>query len=211
MKKRLTIILLFIIVAPIVMVLISHFSIELNAENKTFSNVSEISKNKVGVVLGTSKRLKTGEINPYFQYRIDATVKLFQNNKIDFILVSGDNGTKYYDEPRDFKNELLARGIPEENIFLDHAGFRTLDSVVRAQKIFGQNSFTVISQKFHNERAIYIAEHHGIKVIGFNAKDVPGRSGMKVKIREYFARTKVFLDIIMDVSPKHSGKKIDIK
>lgn len=211
MLKKLIIILLVLVMAPVVLILISNHSIEINAINKTFSDVSKISKNKVGVVLGTSKRLKDGRINPYFQYRIDATVALFKNQKIDFILISGDNGTKYYDEPKDFKNELLKRGIPENKIFLDHAGFRTLDSVVRAKEIFGQNRFTIISQKFHNERAIYLAEHHGIQAIGFNAKDLTGRAGMKVKAREYLARTKVFLDILMRTKPKFSGNKIVIE
>lgn len=197
--------------APIVLMLIFNYSIEINARNKTYSDVSKIDKNKVGVVLGTSKRLKNGHINPYFQYRIDATVALFKNEKIDFILVSGDNGTEYYDEPKDFKNELIRKGIPENKIFLDHAGFRTLDSVVRAKEIFGQNSFTIISQKFHNERAIYLAEHHGIHAIGFNAKDLTGRAGMKVKAREYLARTKVFLDILLRTKPKFSGEKIEIE
>ena len=210
-KKKFLAILLFLLLTPFFLVLISNYSIEKNAENKTYSDVLIIPKNKVGVVLGTSKRLKGGQINPYFQYRIDATVTLFENERIEFVLVSGDNGTKYYDEPKDFKNELLARGIPEDKIFLDHAGFRTLDSVVRAKEIFGQNSFTIISQQFHNERAIYLAEHNGIHAIGFNAKDLTGRAGLKVKIREYFARTKVFLDILLHAEPKFLGNKVEIE
>ncbi|TYB76925.1 SanA/YdcF family protein [Bizionia myxarmorum] len=210
-KKRLLIIFLLILFLPIILILTANFTIENNARNKTFSQVSKISKNKVGIVLGTSKRLKDGRINPYWQYRIDATVTLLQNKKIDFVLVSGDNGTKYYDEPKDFKNELLKSGIPEEQIFLDHAGFRTLDSMVRAKEIFGLSSFTVISQKFHNERAIYLAEHYGMKVIGFNARDLTGKAGMKVKTREYFARTKALIDILLGTKPKFSGKKIRIE
>jgi SanA protein len=126
-------------------------------------------------------------------------------------VVSGDNGNKRYYEPTEFKNELIEQGIPKNKIFLDNAGFRTLDSVVRIKEIFGQNSVTIISQKFHNERAIYLAEHFNIKAIGFNTKDVFGRYGLKVQIREYLAKVKVFVDILFKVKPKFLGDKIEIK
>ena len=211
MKKKLKIIVLLTFIIPVVLVFISNYLIEKNAENKTFSNLSKIKKNKVGLVLGTTKILKNGRINLYFKYRVLAAVELYKKGKIDFILVSGDNGNKNYDEPTDFKNELIKKGVPAHKIFLDYAGFRTLDSVVRAKEIFGQVSITIISQKFHNERAIYIAEHHGISAIGFNAKNLSGKYALKTQIREYFARTKVFLDILFGVDPKFLGNKIKIE
>ena len=210
MRKKKRILGLLIFILPFIFVRIANHSIEKNAENKTFSNTSEIKKNKVGLVLGTSKILKNGRINLYFKYRINATVELYKKGKIDFVLVSGDNGTINYDEPTDFKNELVKKGIPAHRIFLDYAGFRTLDSVVRAKEIFGQTSLTIISQKFHNERAIYLAEKNGISAIGFNARDLSGKYGLKTRVREYFARTKVFLDIIFKVKPKFLGEKIQI-
>jgi len=211
MKKKTKIIILLLFISSIIVVFTSNYAIEKNAVNKTFSNSTKIKKNRVGLVLGTSKILKNGRINLYFKYRINATVELYKKGKIDFVLVSGDNGNENYDEPTDFKNELIKKGIPENKIFLDYAGFRTLDSVIRAKEIFGQKSITIISQKFHNERAIYLAEKNGIDAIGFNAKDLSGRYGIKTKIREYFARTKAFLDIIFRVKPKFLGKKIEIK
>ncbi|WP_435263512.1 SanA/YdcF family protein [Tenacibaculum sp. nBUS_03] len=170
MKKKKIIGVLLVFIIPFMLVFVANYSIKRNAVNKTFSNSSEIKKNKVGLVLGTAKILKNGRVNLYFKYRIQATVALYKKGKIDFILVSGDNGNKNYDEPTDFKNELIKKGIPSNRIFLDYAGFRTLDSVVRAKEIFGQTSVTIISQKFHNERAIFLAEKNGIKAIGFNAK-----------------------------------------
>ncbi|GAA3520117.1 ElyC/SanA/YdcF family protein [Aquimarina addita] len=211
MRKKKRILLILIFIMPAILVFTTNYSIEKNAENKTFSNSSEIKKNKVGLVLGTSKFLKNGSINLYFKYRINATFELYKEGKIDFVLVSGDNGNKNYDEPTDFKNELIKKGIPENRIFLDYAGFRTLDSVVRAKEIFGQISITIISQKFHNERAIYLAEKNGISAIGFNARDLSGKYGIKTRIREYFARTKVFLDLMFGVEPKFLGNKIEIK
>ena len=155
--------------------------------------------------------MRSGNINLYFKYRIAATAKLYKAGKIDFVLVSGDNGNKQYDEPTDFKEELMKNGIPEDKIFLDYAGFRTLDSVVRAKKIFGQTKLMIISQEFHNERAIYLAEKNGMEAVGFNAKDVGKRYGIKVKIREIFSRTKVFIDILFRVQPKFLGEAIEIK
>ncbi len=110
------------------------------------------------------------------------------------------------------KNDLIAKGVPEDRIFEDFAGFRTLDSVVRAKEIFGQDDITIISQKWHNERAIYLAEANDINAIGFNAKGVKitYRFGLKTRIREYFARVKVFIDLIIGKEPKFLGKKIII-
>ena len=210
MRKKIKALVLLMTITLLVIV-VSNYSIESYASDKTFNAVSDIKKNKVGLVLGTSKLLQNGHVNLYFKYRIEATVALYKENKIDFILVSGDNSTKIYDEPTDFKEELIKRGIPEHKIFLDYAGFRTLDSVIRAKEIFGQDEITIISQEFHNERAIYLAGKNDIKAVGFNAQDVSKRYGLKVQLREYLARTKVFLDILFDVEPKFLGNKIEIK
>lgn len=180
------------------------------ASHKTFDEISEVPQYRVGLLLGTSKFYKTGGLNLYFKYRIDAAEALYKSGKISYILVSGDNGTMAYNEPETIKRELLKRGIPKEAIVLDYAGFRTLDSIIRAKEIFGLTEFIVISQPFHNERAIYLAQHHGLKVVGFNAKDVEGSGGIKIKFREYFARTKAFLDILFNVEPKYYGENIEI-
>jgi len=125
-------------------------------------------------------------------------------------LASGDNLTSN-DELFVFKEDLIKLGIPADKIFLDYAGFRTLDSMVRAKEIFGQESITFISQKFHNERAIYLAEKFDIKAIGFNAKDVSSDYGRYTSFREYLARSKAVLDIIIGTQPKFLGEKIEIK
>ncbi len=210
MRKKIKI-LLFLVAIPVLFIVVSNYAIESYAEDKTYNEVSAIQRNKVGLVLGTSKTLQNGHINLYFKYRIEATVALYKGGKIDFVLVSGDNSMTAYDEPTDFKDELIKRGIPEHKIFLDYAGFRTLDSVIRAKEIFGQEKITIISQEFHNERAIYLAGKNDIEAIGFNARDVSRRYGLKVQLREYLARTKVFLDILFGVNPKFLGEKIEIK
>ncbi|MBC6997107.1 ElyC/SanA/YdcF family protein [Cytophaga sp. FL35] len=180
-------------------------------EGKTFNQTSKIFKNRVGLVLGTSKKLIGGLPNPYYTYRIKATVELFKADKIEYVLVSGDNGTRYYNEPNTIKKDLVDAGIPEEKIYLDFAGFRTLDSMVRAKEVFGLDSVTVISQEFHNQRAIYLAEKKGLNAIGFNAKTVMGNQGLKVQLREYLARVKVFVDLIFNTQPKFYGDYVEIK
>lgn len=185
--------------------------VEKTASDKVFNSTEEIPYNKVGLFLGTGKILSNGRINLYYKYRIDAAVELFKAGKIDYILVSGDNSTKDYDEPSTIKEDLIKNGIPANRIFLDYAGFRTLDSVVRCKEIFGQSSITIISQQFHNERAIYIAKRKDIDSVGFNAQDVNVNYGFKTQIREKFARVKMVLDLIFGKKPKFLGEKIKIK
>lgn len=187
-------------------VFITHHWISFKTKNRIYDDVNSIPKNKVGLVLGTAKYASSGNINLFYKYRIDAAVKLYKAGKIEFILVSGDNNRKDYDEPSDFKKDLIARGVPASKIFLDYAGFRTLDSVVRSKEIFGQTAITFISQKFHNQRAIYIANHYNINAIGYNAKDV-----YKRHYREYFTRSKASLDLVFNIKPKFLGKKITIQ
>ncbi len=211
MKKKIMFTILGLLIALVITIFACNYIIERSAKNKTFSDIDQIKKNKVGLVLGTAKYLVDGRINLYFLFRIDASVELFKKGKVDFILVSGDNGTRYYDETTAFKEALIEKGIPEDKIILDYAGFRTLDSVVRAKEIFGQDEITIISQKFHNERALYIAKKHGISAIGFNARGVKGSAAVKVEIREYLARVKAVMDIVFGVKPKFLGEKIIIE
>lgn len=202
---------ILLIALPCLALLLCNYTINNSTKKEIFSSISEIPKNKVGLVLGTSKKLIGGQPNPYYTNRINATIVLFNAKKIDFVLVSGDNGSIYYNEPNTFKKDLIKGGIPREKIFLDYAGFRTLDSMVRAKAVFGLHSVTIISQKFHNQRAIYIAKKKGLNAIGFNAKDIEGKSGFKVHLREYFARVKVFIDLLFNTQPKFFGDEILIK
>lgn len=199
------------VVTTLIIVLLSTVWVTQNAKSVTFSETSEIPENKVGLLLGTSKWLFNGHNNLYYIYRINATVELFESGKIKYVLISGDNGTKKYDEPTMMKKDLISRGIPKDKIFLDYAGFRTLDSVVRAKEIFGQESITIISQPFHTERAIFIAQNKGVKAVGFNAKDVTKKYGLKVQIREKLARVKMLIDLLIGVQPKFLGDKITIQ
>jgi SanA protein len=181
------------------------------SENYITDDINKVEANNVGLLLGTSKKVKSGRNNQYFFNRIDATVDLYRNGKIKNVIISGDHGRKDYNEPEDMKAELIKGGIPDSVIYLDYAGFRTLDAVIRAKEIFGQTSFLVISQQFHNERAVFIARNLGINAFGFNAKGVGKMYGFRTKVREFFARDKVFFDLIFGVKAKFLGEKIVIK
>ncbi len=200
-----------VIVVLVIFTFWANSTIIKNSKSFITDNLSDIDSSKVGLLLGTNKHFKSGKPNTYFFNRIDAAVELFESGKIEYIIISGDNGRKEYNEPLDMKEELMKRGVPENKIYLDYAGFRTFDSVIRAKEIFGQTSFIVISQKFHNERAVYIARKYGIEAFGYNAKDVTAFTGFKVKLRELFARNKVFLDMLFGKEPKFLGDKITIK
>lgn len=211
MKKRLFkygVILLLLIIGFTVF---CNWKIAGDIKAYVFDRISDVPQQKVGVLLGTSKLLKNGNSNQYFTNRIEAAVQLFEQDKIQYIIVSGDNSSKEYNEPEDMKIALVERGIPENRIILDYAGFRTFDSVIRAKEIFGQTKYVIISQKFHNQRAVYIARKNGIEAYGFNAEDVKNYGGFKTKVREIFARNKVFIDQLIGQKPKFLGKKIEIR
>jgi SanA protein len=143
--------------------------------------------------------------------RIAAAAELYHRGKVDYLVVSGDNHVHDYDEPTDMKNALLEKGVPLDRIYPDYAGFRTLDSVVRAKEIFGQSEVTIISQHFHNQRAIFLAAHRGIDAIGFDAPDVALQYAWKTRSREQFAKVKAVLDVyVFHKQPHFLGQEIAI-
>jgi len=176
------------------------------SKGKIFSEVSDVPHCPAAVVLGCAKTVQ-GRPNLYYSRRIDAAVQLWQAGKVDAILVSGDNSRADYDEPSAMKADLVSRGVPAEYITIDYAGFRTLDSVVRAGEIFGLNKYVIVSQPFHCRRAIYLADKNGQSVVGYCAEDVGGRSGLRVRSREVLARVKAVFDVIISQKPKYLGKK----
>ncbi len=170
--------------------------------------MDSIPHNHCGVVLGTSKYQTNGKKNLYYSNRIKAAVELYNRNKIDYIIVSGDNRNRNYNEPITMYNDLVLAGIPGAKIILDYAGFRTLDSVVRGKEVFGQNKFTIISQSFHNQRATYIAHKKGIEAIAFNAEGLSENDDFKLQVREIAARVLVIFDMLTAKQPHFLGEKI---
>ena len=181
------------------------------ADGKLYSTTVSIPYNRVGLLLGTSKFTADGKrLNLFYRYRIDAAVELVKAGKIKYLVISGDNGRDDYNEPATMRNDLILAGVDSAIIYPDYAGFRTFDSMIRLKEIFSQDSVTIISQKFHNERALYIASKLNISTVGFNAKDVSSAAGFKTNLREKFARVKVFLDFWFETKPKFLGEKVNI-
>ena len=182
------------------------------SHGRTSSQMQELPSRRVAVVLGTSPVSRyTRKANPYYYFRIDAAVRLYKEGKVKLILVSGDNRRKEYNEPDMMKADLVKAGIPAEHIYCDYAGFRTLDSIVRAKKVFGLDSFIVVSQHFHNVRAITYARWQGIEAFGYNARNIAMQKGLKVQLREVLARVKMVLDMLINKQPHFLGDMIEIK
>ncbi|RYZ17861.1 MAG: vancomycin high temperature exclusion protein [Chitinophagaceae bacterium] len=208
MRKKLLYLLLLLAAAAIASVYFCNRAVDRAAEGRLYTDVDAIPYRKVGLLLGTAKQLESGWENRYYTYRIEAAAALLKAGRIRYLVISGDNSRKDYDEPSLMRADLIAAGVDSARIFLDYAGFRTFDSMVRLHDVFGQDSVTVISQAFHNERALYIAGREGISAIGFNARDVGSRSGLRVQARERLARVKLFLDYLIGTKPKFLGPKV---
>ncbi len=170
-----------------------------------YDRVEQVPRNRVAVLLGTSARARGGGPNLYFTHRIAAAVELLKAGRVQHVLISGDNRHASYNEPMDMRRALLAAGVDSARITLDYAGFRTLDSMVRARDVFGQPGFTVVSQRFHNERAVFLARRMGIAAVGYNAPDVPEGYGRLTALREMLARVKLPLDLWTGVGPHFPG------
>jgi len=200
-------------VVCLALMLICNQMVVNNAEGKVFADIDSIRYNKVGLLLGTTPQARFDRItNYFFIYRIDAAEQLYKAGKIDQILISGDeNSLDGVNETECMRDSLVARGVPASAIILDGKGYRTICSVINANKVYGLKSFTIISQKFHNERAIYQAEHLGLDVENiqaYNAKDPKSRRAYLTTIREYFARVKMFWDLLIDQRTKELGDNI---
>lgn len=195
------------------LILFSNLAINLYSNEKIHSKLENIPIKKIALVLGTSKYIggDIGKVNLFYKERINTANELYESGKINFLILSGTNDSRYYNEPEIMKKDLMNLGVPENKIYLDYAGFRTLDSVVRAKEIFFQDDIIIISQKFHLQRAIFIAGLNNINAVGYSAKDPPFMISIKVFFREIISRIILLWDILIQKEPKFYGEKIEIK
>ena len=204
--KKLLLFLLCLILLALAVYAVCVGMVEQAGKGRVYDRLDEIPPREVGIVLGTSKHRPDGGPNPFFLYRIDAAAKLYHAGKVKHLLVSGDNHLNGYNEPADMRDALVAQGVPVGVITLDYAGLRTLDSIVRADKIFRLKRFTIISQRDHDERALLIARHYGIDAIAYAADDVGFEYAQRAHIHEWFAQVKVVLDLfVLHTKPKFLG------
>lgn len=208
MKRKVIKIFMFIAVGVLVIITLSNAWIIESTKSKIYHNIDTIPNKKVGLVLGTSDKLLNGEDNPFFHTRIDMAADLYLSGKVKHLILSGDNRSKFYNEPQKMKNALTKRGVPENAITLDYAGLRTLDSIVRCKEIFGQDDIIVITQKFHCHRALFLSNYYDIDALGMATAPVLRSLAFKTIVREIFARTMAMWDtFILNKSPKHLGEQ----
>jgi len=168
-----------------------------STKDQMFSSIENIPYNEVGIVLGTSNRNRNGGENKFFLQRMITAKELFKTGKIDKIIVSGDNRTKYYNEPLMMETALVDMGVPKDKILLDTAGFRTIESIKNAENVFGLKKFTIITQEFHGYRALFISNYFNLNAQVMSTKRLPLKDSGNVRIREFFARIKALADLYL--------------
>lgn len=192
----------------IVAVVASEWRIASEADGRTFDTLQNIPAEQVALVLGTAAETRGGGPNQYFVSRMKAAAALYHARKVEHLLLSGDNGTWGYNEPMDMRRTLIDLGVDSTDMTLDFAGFDTYDSVVRAKKVFGLQRFVIVSQRFHNERALYIAADQGIAAVAFDAEEAGIRRTKWSWVRERGARLKMWKDIVLGVDPHFLGEPV---
>lgn len=199
-------VMVILILAGLLAVVVADLLCRNAASGKIFRTTESVPANDVALVLGTSKKTARGNPNLHFTQRIKAAAELFKSGKVHHLIVSGDNSLKTYDEPTDMRDALVAAGVPTNAITCDYAGFRTLDSVVRAKTVFGLTNFTIVTEEFHCPRSLWIAQRHGVNAVAFAAPDLSARWSARVKMREALARTWCAVDLyLLNRQPKFSG------
>ena len=200
---------LAIVVAIVILgLIINDRRISWQTSSRIYYSIQDIPDYPIAIVLGTSKFAK-GNINKDYQARIDAASHLFASVKIGLILVSGDASSTYYDEPTTMQRDLINRGIPAKNIVLDYAGIRTLDSIFRAKTVYKIDRAIVVSQEFHCERALYLADSIGLAAIGFCVENNLTLPSLTLRTREVFARAVAYLDLnLFHTQPVSLGREI---
>lgn len=177
-----------------------------SANGRVYSNAKELPAHNVALVLGTSPKTQQGTPNLFFERRMKAATELYKTGKVKKLLVSGDNSTRYYDEPTAMKNALIKRGVPEKDIALDYAGFRTLDSVIRANRVFGLSDCVIVTDDFHLPRALFVAKKQGMDADGFQTEPLPRSVSPWTYTREIAARTMMWFDVrVLNRQPKFLG------
>ena len=188
----------------LLVLLLNYLWFMLRSADSIYNELAKTPPTHTALLLGTSKRLSSGESNAFFTNRIEAVAQLYAAGKVQRVLLSGDNLDVYYDEPADMRAALVAHGVPDSILVTDNAGLRTLDSVVRAAEVFGAKEVLIVSQRFHLERALFIAQAKNIKAYGFAAKD-PTNIWMQVRIisREILARVGTVLNCyLLNTQPR---------
>jgi len=192
----------------LIFVIASNSWVIISTRSQVLKDEQQLQTSGVALVLGTSHRLHNGVPNPFFQNRIATAAQLYRNGKVIHFILSGDNRSRYYNEPMEMKKALMKQDVPASAITLDYAGLRTLDSIVRCKEIFGQSKIIIITQPFHSYRALFISNYYHMDAVALVAKEPTQQISTQVYFREYLARTKAILDLyVLGTEPRHLGDK----
>lgn len=192
--------------------LIALVSVNLYVKSSTREDIhytlQQLPKNDVGIIFGAG--INGDQPSKYLKDRLDAGILLYKSNRINKILLSGDNGREGYDELTVMKKYCFKHGVDTTKIFIDYAGFDTYSTLFRAKSIFKVKSATLVSQEYHLNRAIYIGQKLGVNSVGFSANSGTYLGYKYVTFREYLSIFKSFLDVLRNREPHFLGKPIDI-
>ena len=208
MKKHLIRLAVSAAIALVAVIVVCNILVVSAASGKTYDTMESIPHNRYGLLLATSPITQNGTRNNMFHFRVDAAESLLKAGKIDYLIASGgnyaDTERNGCDEPAAIRDSLISRGIDPQRIITDYDGTRTQNSIIKAKEGYGLDSVTIISQEYHNGRALYLADKYGLEAVAFNAKPTPRRSTrLKNNIREWFARVKLFIDLSTDNQPTY--------
>ena len=205
MKKILDFLKAFFILVEIgfLLMILANVWVFAVTNGRTFTKISKIPPRETALVLGTSPKMKSGVSNPYFTSRMDATALLYHHGKIKKIIVSGEKSTGY-DEPFAMKNYLIYQeGVPENIITEDPNGFKTQTSINNCKNVYHENDVIIVSQGFHNLRALFYARNNDMNALGFDAQDVTSnQSYYRNQSREFLARVSAVIFYILGIERK---------
>lgn len=205
-------IVLCVVITVMVGLLAANAWVVYSSRAYVFEDINALPTNKVGLLLGTSPYTRQGNRNLLFDHRIKAAAELYHAGKVKHLLLSGANPDETYNEPRKMYQALRKAGVPDAAMTMDFAGFRTLDSMVRAKKIFGLDRFTIISQRFHDYRAVFIARHEGLDAVAFNRPQEDASQNLRTEMREFAARAVAVADLfVIFTRPRHLGEREEIE
>ncbi|MDH5397369.1 MAG: YdcF family protein [Cyclobacteriaceae bacterium] len=188
---------LYVLALILTVIVVCNFWIIIATENLVYDQIDEIPYNRVALVLGTSNKLISGDTNYFFFQRIHIAAELYKAGKVQHILVSGSNSSKYYNEPQMMKNALEDEGVPATSIEMDYEGNRTLNSIMRSKNIFGQEKITIVTQLFHSYRALFIGKTYQMDVVAMVPRELPVQKTVKVMLRELLARPVAIWDLFV--------------
>ncbi len=213
MKRLFRFVLRLIFLAGVLLVLVvlgAEAAVDFKSRGRSYDEVDEVPKRRAALVLGTSKFVPGGNENLYYRYRIEAAARLFEAGRVEYLIVSGNGSEPNYDEPMTMREDLIDLGVPKDRIYRDDAGLRTLDSVVRADEVFGAPDLVVVSQPEHTKRALFIGRMRGQDVVGYPAEPVSFSTDPKTAIRERLARVLAVMDVMFDRQPERLGGTVTL-